>query len=248
MTRRVHSRWALISALAVVAPACGDDGSGGSGGTEGETETDGSTGTATDTASTDPSATATQTASNSATDSDTSPTTDPTAGTESDTDSPATTGTGTTGVDGTDTEATETGDSTGEDDTTGQSGYSISGTFRRSVTAMIGFGNDGIGDAYIGALVACEQDAEDAGGTVVENADLSSTENTVEFTIEGLEDGTYYIAGFFDDNQNADPNDPAPDMGDFATTQGLGIGCVEVTVDGADVTDVEVVFNFTVPF
>src|SRR5690606_37428510 len=31
MTRRVHSRWALISALAVVAPACGDDGSGGSG-------------------------------------------------------------------------------------------------------------------------------------------------------------------------------------------------------------------------
>ena len=219
----LRNSWLGIAVTAsVLALGCGDDGSSSGSATETGGETGGESTTDGMTSSPTSTATATTTTGSSTTDDPSTTTTDP-----------STTG-----------DPTTTGDSTGG---TGSSGATVSGNFSRSVDP--GGSNDGVGDAYLGLLVACNQNAESIASTTVLDADLSMDGAIVPFAIEDVPDGTYYLTGFFDDNQNTDPLDPGPDLNDLASAMGLGPQCTEVTVTGgADVTGVVLTFNFVVPF
>ena len=220
-------------ALALALPACGDDGSSASGGSSGSSGTGGSTSTTATSLTTTTTTTTTTTAS--------------TTGMTTAADSSSTSGPGTDTATGTSTgTGTETDTATGS--STGAAGYSVSGNFSRTAAAYIFAGNDGIGDAYIGLLVSCDQTAMSVAGVTVTDADISDTNSMVPYTIEGVPDGDYFLAGFFDDNQNADMMDPSPDQGDMAYSSGFSIACVPVTVDGADVTGADIAFNTTIPF
>ncbi|MFO0634242.1 MAG: hypothetical protein U0168_15450 [Nannocystaceae bacterium] len=130
----------------------------------------------------------------------------------------------------------------------GASGYAISGTTSRAAAGMISPGDDGVGTLYVGLLAACDVNAMPAGGTSVLGADLSQVGNAVPWTIEGLAPGTYYVAGFLDDDVNADPANPYADMGDIAFAEGFGVGCVEVQLTNADFDGVHFELNINVPF
>ena len=174
-------------------------------------------------------------------------------------------GSGTTEDPGTTTEPDDTTGSTsdastGPDPSTGSSSGSSEsgsggglGTVSGVVVRVVPFGNmdDGIGDLYVGLLAECMQNAETVGeGARVVGADFSEDGAEVEYTITEVPDGTHYIVGFLDDDQNTDPDDPDPDRGDMATAQGLGPACVAVTVaGGADVqAPANVELNIVVPF
>jgi hypothetical protein len=149
--------------------------------------------------------------------------------------------------------------STGPDPATSGSGTDSGdtgsglGQVRGAVVRVVPFGNmdDGIGDLYVGLLAACDQDAETVGdGDMIAGADFSMDGATVQYTIRQVPDGTHYVVAFLDDDLNADPEDPGPDLGDMATAEGLGPKCVEVTVSaGADVVaPAAVELNIVVPF
>jgi hypothetical protein len=147
-----------------------------------------------------------------------------------------------------DTSSGSTDPDTGTSSDTGASGFSVSGEVTRSALAVISLGDDGIGTLYVGALEACDQSAASAGGAMVEMADLSAVDTPVAYSIDGLPNGTYYITGFLDDDENADPRMVDADMGDLAFAQGFSPGCVEVVVDNADVTGVDFALNINLPF
>ncbi|MBX7080247.1 MAG: hypothetical protein K1X88_13715 [Nannocystaceae bacterium] len=135
------------------------------------------------------------------------------------------------------------GESTGAD-----TGFSISGMTARAAAGAISPGDDGVGTLYVGLLAQCDVNGMPAGGTSVLGANLSQVGSTVPWTIEGLAPGTYYVAGFLDDDVNADPNSPYADMGDLAFAEGFGVGCVEVQITNADVGGVYFELNINVPF
>ena len=83
----------------------------------------------------------------------------------------------------------------------------------------------------------------------VMNADLSAPGATVMYEIPDVPDGTYHVVAFLDDNGNSTP-ESGPDMGDLVTAEGLGPGCVEVTVAGGEsvVAPEAVNLNFLYPF
>jgi hypothetical protein len=136
-------------------------------------------------------------------------------------------------------------DSSSGDPTSGSGLPSVRGAVIRSVEPAAG--NDGIGDLYVGLLAECSQDAAQVGSAMVMNADLSAAGSNVMYEILDVPDGTFFVVAFMDDNGNA--ADGMPDMGDLVTADGLGPGCVEVTVAGADVVAPEAVnLNFLYPF
>ncbi|MEM6988982.1 MAG: hypothetical protein AAF721_00750 [Myxococcota bacterium] len=145
---------------------------------------------------------------------------------------------------GGDTMGDPTGDSTG-----GAMGATVSGTVFRDAATPPGIGQDAIGDVYLGLLIACDQGAASVASTVIMGADLSNPKVGADYTIEGAPDGTYFLAGFMDDNGNADPDDPDADMGDLAAAMGLGPACTQVNVvNGVDVTGADITLNLVVPF
>ena len=116
-------------------------------------------------------------------------------------------------------------------------------------SAMPAIGQDAIGDIYLGLLVSCDQGAESVASTMIADGDLSANGASIDYMITGVPDGSYYLAGFMDDNGNADAMDPDADMGDLASAEGFGPGCTEVTVaDGMDEMGVDIDFNLVVPF
>lgn len=135
-----------------------------------------------------------------------------------------------------------------DESTGGVSGHSISGNVSRAQAGNISPGDDGVGTLYVGLLAACDQDAASLGGTSVLGANLSQVGSPVAYTLEGLPNGTYYVAGFLDDDVNADPLDPYADMGDLAFAEGFGVGCVEVVIADADATGADFQLNINVPF
>jgi hypothetical protein len=129
------------------------------------------------------------------------------------------------------------GDDGGEDESSGGGGdeapgdpsTGVRGAVIRSVAPAAG--QDGIGTLYVGLLVQCTADSEQAGGaTPVENADLSADGSQVLYEVTGVAAGTYYIVAFLDDNLNADAANPYADNADLVTAEGFAPGCVEVTV------------------
>lgn len=204
------------------------------------------TGTVTATAGTTMTATATMTTS-SASDaestgaSDASESTDPTA-------DPTTDPTAEVTTDPTVDPDTGSSDDGAESSSGGPSGFNVSGNASRAAAGMISNGDDGIGTLFIGALVACDQNAASAGGATVLGADMSQVGSPVGYIVEGLPSGTYYLAAFLDDDVNADPENPTADMGDIAFAEGFGIGCVEVVVAEADAVAGDIQLNINVPF
>lgn len=141
-----------------------------------------------------------------------------------------------------------TDESSGSGSETGSGLGSIRGAVIRSVEPAAG--NDAIGNLYVGLLAECQQDAASVGdGAQVMDADFSAPGATVMYEIPDVPDGTYYVVAFLDDNGNSTP-DSGPDMGDLVTAEGLGPGCVEVTVAGAAsvVAPEAVDLNFLYPF
>jgi hypothetical protein len=139
--------------------------------------------------------------------------------------------------------------SSGGAETSGGALGSVRGVVVRTIEPAAG--NDGIGDLYVGLLAECAQDAPTVGdGDQIVGADLSAPGATVMYEIPNVPDGTFYVVAFLDDNQNADPVDGGPDMGDIVTAEGFGPGCVEVTVSGGNsaVAPSPVELNFLYPF
>ncbi|MBX7079008.1 MAG: hypothetical protein K1X88_07475 [Nannocystaceae bacterium] len=231
---RTHALSLVVLGSLLAGCPSGDDGGGGGSGSSGgsgsesgttaTTMTSGNTMTST-TASTTDTTTASTTMTTS--DTDTATTTDATSSTGADSSSSA---------------------SGGSSSDTGAGGYSVSGSVTRSAAAVISLGDDGIGTLYVGVLMDCDQNAASVGGTSVAMADLSQLNSPVPYTVEGLPNGTYYVAGFLDDDENADPDAPDADMGDLAFAMGFGIGCVEVVIEDADVTGADFALNVNVPF
>jgi hypothetical protein len=132
------------------------------------------------------------------------------------------------------------GDDAAEDESSGGGGEEeggdpstgVRGAVIRSVAPAVG--QDGIGTLYVGLLVQCTADSEQAGGaTPVEGADLSADGSQVLYEVTGVAAGTYYMVAFLDDNLNADAANPYADNADLVTAEGFAPGCVEVTiVDG----------------
>lgn len=137
--------------------------------------------------------------------------------------------------------------SSGGSETSGSGLGTVRGAVIRSAEPAAG--NDGIGDIYVGMLAECAQDAAEVGdAAVVMDADLSAPGSTAMYEITNVPDGTFYVVAFMDDNDNS--VDGNPDMGDIVTAEGLGPGCVEVTVAGAAdvVAPMAVNLNFLYPF
>jgi hypothetical protein len=149
--------------------------------------------------------------------------------------------------DGGSDEANDDGASTDGGATTGVEGSTIFGTVSRSAAAGIAPGNDGMGVFYLGVLVECSQDAASVGGNGVQ-VDVSAQDTPAVWEINGVPDGHYFLAGFLDDNGNADPEAPYADMGDLAAAEGFGPACLEVTVAGDEVAAGQFVLNIAVPF
>jgi hypothetical protein len=112
-----------------------------------------------------------------------------------------------------------------------------------SASATIAEGNDGIGTLYVGAFDRCSHtEGTLLGAAIVPDADLSQA---VPFSIAELPRTTVYLAGFLDDNENADTMAPLPDAGDLIYGDpGDGIlSCVEVDLSDGDVAGVSIDFN-----
>lgn len=150
-------------------------------------------------------------------------------------------------TDGGEEDEGDTTDDGGATEDTGAAGSTIIGTVSRSGAAPIAGGNDGIGTFYVGLLAECSQDAMSFGGNGV-MVDVSAQDTPANWEVPNVPDGHYFLAGFLDDNGNADPMDPYADMGDLADAEGFGPACLEVTVAGADVGAGQFVLDIQVPF
>lgn len=212
----------VLAALTLVGPGCGDDD---------DTNNLGSaeSGTAADDS-------ASTTASTDATDAD-----DATAG-SSTTDQTAATDGSTTDDSTTDGSTTD-----GSGDTGPGALYEVAGVFGRDASTTIWEGNDGVGNVYLVALSACEEGATELGFATIEEADLADATARIPFVMSEIPEGEIYISGFLDDNGNADSEAPGPDIGDIVMAAGVMMGCANVTLDG-DVSEQEVLLNFTLPF
>lgn len=151
-------------------------------------------------------------------------------GDESTSDDPPPGTSASAGDDGGDEESSDGGEA--DEDTGGDPSTGVRGAVIRSVPPAAG--QDGIGTLYVGLLIECTADSEQAGGaTPVMNADLSADGSQVLYEVTGVAAGTYYMVAFLDDNLNADAANPYADNADLVTAEGFAPGCVEVTiVDG----------------
>jgi len=129
--------------------------------------------------------------------------------------------------------------------------FSLAGSVSRLRQAAPADSGDGVGTLYVAALSVCELGAPLVGSATVLDADFADVASVVDFTIEGLESGSVHLALFLDDNEDADPMAPLPSPGDLVYATGSGpdglLSCIEVAVDDADVTDVELMLTATVP-
>lgn len=143
-------------------------------------------------------------------------------------------------------ETTEQGSSSeGTEGGTEGAVYSVSGSV--TMTAILPKDGDGVGTLVVGALAECDLAGPTIlGAAIVPNADLSEDGASVDFVVEPLSTGTVFLAAFLDDDGNLDPKNPLPDEGDPVLAEIAGDGiltCVEVEIDDADVTGIEIDLN-----
>ena len=146
------------------------------------------------------------------------------------------------------TDATTSGATTDDpgDGSSGSDGAAaaVSGFVTRSVEP--GAGGDATGTLYLSLMQTCETGASAIAGMEIADADLSVSGTNVPFSFEAIAAGTYQLTGFLDDNGNFDG--AGPDLGDLVAVEGVGPGCVEISVGDADVQNVALDLNFVMPF
>jgi hypothetical protein len=137
--------------------------------------------------------------------------------------------------------------------------YSVSGTVTRS-TEPAGPDQcapdpevcDGRGDIYLTVMDECPASTgcfgEIIADVVISDADLSGEDGTVAFELTGIPDGTYYLSGFLDDAPNTVNPDSIAETGDLVFFGQASPACVEVTVAGGNVAEVNLDFNWIMPF
>lgn len=137
--------------------------------------------------------------------------------------------------------------------------YAVSGTVTRS-TDTAGSDQcapapeecDGQGDIYLTVMDECPAKTGCFGNiisdVVIPAADLSGEDAVVNFELTGIPDGTYYLSGFLDDAPNTVNPANIAETGDLVFFGQASPGCVEVTVSGGNVADVNVDFNWVMPF
>ncbi len=175
-------------------------------------------------------------------------------GTESPNDATTSGREGTSGTTSTSEEPQATTDGTAADDSSsepddGSTGgadttVAVSGFVTRSVEP--GADGDATGTLYLSLMQTCETGASAIEGMEIADADLSVAGTNVPFSFDDVAPGTYQLTGFLDDNGNFDG--AGPDLGDLVAVEGVGPGCVEVTVGEASVQNVALDLNFVMPF
>lgn len=147
----------------------------------------------------------------------------------------------------------DAGDTAGEEESSGggEAGGSpstgVRGAVIRSVAPAVG--QDAVGTLYVGLLLQCTADSEQAGGaTPVEGADLSAEGSQVLYEVTGVAAGTYYLVAFLDDNLNADTSNPYADNADLVTAEGFAPGCVEVTITDGEIATAPAAVNLNLVY
>lgn len=147
----------------------------------------------------------------------------------------------------------DAGDDAGEEESSGggEAGGSpstgVRGAVIRSVAPAVG--QDAIGTLYVGLLIECTADSEQAGGaTPVMGADLSAEGSQVLYEVTGVAPGTYYLVAFLDDNLNADATNPYADNADLVTAEGFAPGCVEVTITEGEIATAPAAVNLNLVY
>ncbi len=116
--------------------------------------------------------------------------------------------------------------------------YEVTFSVTRSVA--FGEGGDGIGDLLFTLSDIC---FDPNGGAPLPlhsvekaGADLSGAKASVSLTFKGVKNGIYQINGYLNDVGKHAADRPLPDTGDLVRFGGFGPGCVEVAVNGGNVT------------
>lgn len=107
---------------------------------------------------------------------------------------------------------------------------------------------DGRGDLY---LFVYENDPSRTSpapvlvtSVVVRDVDLSTPERSVPYAMYGIPPRAepYWIAAFLDDDGNASPSDPRPDVDDTAVMSGTSVPTTTIDTEGEHVFDVDLNF------
>lgn len=137
-------------------------------------------------------------------------------------------------------------ESSGGGEAGGDPSTGVRGAVIRSVAPAAG--QDAIGTLYVGLLIQCTADSEQAGGATPVAADLSAEGSQALYEVTGVAPGTYYLVAFLDDNGNADPNSPYADNADLVTAEGFAPGCVEVTIVDGQMTTAPAAVNLNLVY
>ena len=115
--------------------------------------------------------------------------------------------------------------------------YTVSGTVGRTV-ATCPPATDGLGTICLSIRTTCDDPGTEVASAEVADADMSYPTLTTLFEILLVPNGILKLFGFMDDDNGGCAE--GIESGDFHIGAS---GCVDVTVDGADVTGLSVVFN-----
>lgn len=124
----------------------------------------------------------------------------------------------------------------------------VRGTVTRTVD--LAPDSDGRGTIVIGALSRCDLSSELVGSVVLPDVDLSEPDARVPFTLDKLPREQLSLVAFFDDNGDADPNQPRPGPGDlvYGSVAGDGVlDCVPVDLRHGSKPGVEIPLAIRVP-
>lgn len=140
--------------------------------------------------------------------------------------------------------------SPGDDDDSAAGGATLRGTITR--TAALEEGQDGVGTLYLSIF---DNDPTVPGGqpnsvgrTNFPDTDLTDPAAAVAYEIPGLSPRPepYYAMAFFDDDGNADPMGPRPDVNDLVSMNGFSPPTV--VVESEDGATLDLALSFALPF
>ena len=141
-----------------------------------------------------------------------------------------------------DDDATADDDDSGDDDDSAAATASLSGVVTRSAACA----EDCVAILRISILDTnpATTDPTPLWGLDLPDVDLSADDASVPFLIEGITPRAepYYVSALFDDNGNADPDNPDADSGDLVVVEGFGVPTV--VMDSAAEFTLDLDLNF----
>ncbi len=121
----------------------------------------------------------------------------------------------------------------------------VTGTIHRNRYMYLRDGA-GQGDLYAGVYDKCPLGfegpfTESYFVLVGENVDVTDSAIEFPYTIENIPPGHWYVMGFLDDDQDADPSQPLPDSGDMIPQSPPG--CIEIDLLPGETEQVNIVLE-----